>query len=72
MFAVRQAIQNRYNSDAFGRVIYTEDHRYGAVESGVRLNSIRERLVKARPRRGTAKAGRHAFSARFSLLTIRE
>jgi 1,4-alpha-glucan branching enzyme len=26
MFAVQQAIQNRYNTDAFGRVIYTESH----------------------------------------------
>ena len=26
MFAVQQAIQNRYNTDAFGRVIYTENH----------------------------------------------
>ena len=38
----------------------------------MRLNSIRERLVKARPQRGTAKAGRHAFSARSSFLTIRD
>ena len=37
----------------------------------MRLNSIRERLVKARPQRGTAKAGSHAFSARSSFLTIR-
>ena len=37
----------------------------------VRLNSIRERLVKARPQRGTAKTGSHAFSARSSFLTIR-
>ena len=27
--------------------------------------------MKARPQRGTAKAGRHAFSARSSFLTIR-
>jgi hypothetical protein len=28
--------------------------------------------VKARPQRGTAKAGRHAFSARSIFLTIRD
>jgi len=26
MFAVRQAAQNRYNTDGFGRIIYTENH----------------------------------------------
>jgi len=45
---------------------------YCAVEPGVRMNSSREGLVKARPQRGTAKAGRHAFSARSSFLTIRD
>src|SRR5215470_6972350 len=45
---------------------------YFAVEPGVRLNSIREILVKARPQRRTAKAGRHVFSARSSFLTIRD
>ena len=44
---------------------------YCAVEPGVRLNSIRERLVKARPQRRTAKTRSHAFSARSSFLTIR-
>jgi hypothetical protein len=44
---------------------------YYAVEPGVRLNSIRERLVNARLQRGTAKTGSHAFSARSSFLTIR-
>jgi hypothetical protein len=44
---------------------------YCAVEPGVRLNSIRGRLVKARLRRGTAKTGSRAFSAHSSFLTIR-
>jgi hypothetical protein len=42
-----------------------------AVEPEVRLNSMQQRSVKARPQRRTVNAGRHAFSERSSFLTIR-